>query len=84
MRNIQNKGFWRDPSLALLRKQREKYGGYLLNGRFEINGEGHYHFRAQFRRKEGDNINFKRALYALMNHVVKPVLLFVTMQRDSR
>ena len=72
IRSLETEAFWQDGRLNLLKEKRRKYAPHLRNKKFYKNGSGNYHFKAQFATGNKD-----KAMYALLNYVIKPTWLFV-------
>ncbi len=62
-----------------LRKSQNSYRNHLGKREFSFNGEGNYHFSAEFASN-----NSEKALYSVLNWVVKPVLLFSREKRKEK
>ena len=61
--------FWKNKSLDYLRRQKDKYKGFLRNLSLKENGSGNYHFKANLNTKNED-----KAFFAVLNCIIKPVL----------
>ena len=58
LERTKSKEFWNKDFLDYFRRQKNKYRKYLENLRLELNGVGHYHFKAGLKTKSEDNAFF--------------------------
>lgn len=73
-----NPGFYRE--FSRLRERQKKSRRYLSSRRFEIDGDGSYHFRAEF-NPEGKDITYgDRLSVGIIDYVVRPAMI---VQRES-
>ncbi len=69
IKSIRTKEFWKNKALSYLKKQKDKYKGFLRNLSLEENGSGNYHFTADLGTKNED-----KAFFAVLNCIIKPIL----------
>lgn len=75
--DIQTKEFWHDPSRKTLDENREMYGRCFRNSKFELNGNGNYHFKAYLQTD-----NFEKIICGIIYQAINPAMLF-TKRRPS-
>ena len=69
VKDINDKVFWKNSSLTYLKKQKNKYGGFLDDINISLNGSGNYHIKTNLKTKNED-----KAFFAVLNCIVKPLI----------